>query len=215
MIILLSCLTLGSIDPPIKHDMFLFEDPFLIGQWSIINPEPRNEHIDFQSISLSLESNYRFNISVKRKGHTRDSWAGEYSVENNQLIIGANSVHPQIFQYRVYPNQLVLNGVTLYKTMPPHLSGYWQSTEVRGADVMSGYISTIDLILNPDFYFSIQSTATNGLNKYREGVYYIEDNNIYFIFKDGEQASQFALKNNQLVLSSDDADMYIAFQRKH
>ncbi|WP_105902118.1 hypothetical protein [Vibrio gangliei] len=216
VIMLLSCLTLGAanIDPPIKHDMFLFETPFLIGKWHIINPnlETRNSD-EFLSITLLLESNYRFRIWVRNKDHTVKTWSGDYSADEHNLVIGLSSSSPQTFEYNVNPSQLILNGVTMTKILPRYLSGYWRSSVVKGDDVSASKISEIDLVLYPNFYFSIQSFTYTGMKKYRDGVYYIEDNNIYFIFDDGEQESQFALKRDQLFLTNEDSDTYIAFHR--
>lgn len=214
-IMLLSSLTLGAsaFDSPKKYDMFLFDNPFLIGQWHVINPSPETIPEDFLAITLQLESNYQFEIQIKRKDRTVHSWSGEYSVDGAKMVLGVESKSPQIYEYSVNANQLSLNGVAFSKTVPEHLSGYWRSTEVRGTDVKSSLVSDIDLVLYPNFYFSIQSFTTKGGNKYRDGIYYIEDNYIYFIYNDGEQASQYALNSHQLVLSSQDEDMYIAFQR--
>ncbi|MGO2341216.1 hypothetical protein [Vibrio litoralis] len=215
LIVLLSSLALGAaaFESPKKYDMFLFDNPFLIGQWHVINPAPETIPEDFLSITLELESNYQFGIQIQRKDRTVHSWSGEYSIDDSEIVLGVESESPQTYQYTVNPNQLLLNGVAFSKTVPEHLSGYWRSTEVRGSDVESSFVSDIDLVLYPNFYFSIQSFTSKGSNKYRDGIYYIEDNYIYFIYNDGEQASQYALNSQQLVLSSQDADMYIAFQR--
>lgn len=212
-IMLLSSLTLGAatVDSPQKNDMFLFDNPFLVGQWHVINPSPEIIPEDFLSITLQLESNYQFEIQIKRKDRSVHAWSGEYSADGNKIVLGINSESPQTYQYDVNTNQLLLNGVAFNKMAPEHLSGYWRSIEVRGSDVQSSFVSDIDLVLYPNFYFSIQSFAKNGHNKYRDGVYYIEDNYIYFIYNDGEQSSQYILNPHQLVLSSQ--DMYIAFQR--
>lgn len=214
-IILLSSLTLGAsaFDLPKKHDMFLFDNPLLIGQWHVINLSPETIPADFLAITLQLKSSYYFELQIKRKDKTVHSWSGEYSIDGTKLVLGLGSESVQTYQYSVNPSQLLLNGVAFNKTAPEHLSGYWRSTEVRGGDVKSSFVSDIDLVLYPNFHFSIQSFTTKGNNKYRDGIYYIEDNNIYFIYNDGEQASQYALNSQQLVLSSQEADMYIAFQR--
>ncbi|WP_417878976.1 hypothetical protein [Vibrio sp.] len=217
LIVLLSSLALGAsaFESPKKYDMFLFDNPFLIGQWHVINPSPELIPEDFLSITLQLESNYQFEIQIKRKDHTVHSWSGKYSISSTEIILGIQSEVPQSYQYSVNANQLLLNGVAFNKTVPKNLSGYWRSVEVKGRDVTSSSVSDIDLVLYPNFYFSIQSFNEKGNNKYRDGVYYIEDNYIYFIYSDGEQSSQFALNSDHLVLSSHDVDMYIAFQRSN
>ncbi len=215
MMILLCSLSLGAatVDAPKKMDMFLFENPFLIGQWVVLNPMPDELPDDFLYIRLQLESNYRFSIAIKRKDKSVDSWQGDFTVDDGVLTLGPNSHDPQIYSYRVNPHKLLLNGVAFTKLLPAHLSGYWQSTYIRGVDVASSQLSHITLQLEPNFYFSIHSMTQDGTIKSREGVYYIEDNNISFIFQDGEQTSQFSLQAKQLILSSNDLDMYIAFQR--
>lgn len=215
LIMLLSSLTLGAsaFDSPKKYDMFLFDKPFLIGQWHVINPSPETIPEDFLAITLQFESNYQFGIQIQRKDKTVHSWSGEYSADDTDIVLGVESESPQTYQYTVNTNQLLLNGVAFSKTVPKHLSGYWRSTEVRGRDVESSFVSDIDLVLYPNFYFSIQSFTSKGSHKYRDGIYYIEDNYIYFIYNDGEQASQYALNSQQLVLSSQEADMHITFKR--
>lgn len=216
LIILLSCLTLGAaaFESPKKYDMNLFDNPFLVGQWKVINPSPDSIPDDFLSISLNLESNYLFDIHIERKDKTIDSWNGQYEVDGQNLVLGANSEAPQHYSYDVNANQLYLNGVAFQKIQPQHLAGFWRSTEVKGEDVISSFVSNIDLILYPNFFFTIQTYNSKGSNKYRDGIYYLEDNYIYFIYTDGEQSSQYMIDYNRLVLSSNDADMYIAFKRR-
>ncbi|HBV76013.1 MULTISPECIES: hypothetical protein [Vibrio] len=215
LVMLLSCLTLGAsaFETPKKYDMQLFDLPFLIGQWKVINPSPETIPDDFLSISLSLESNYLFDIRIERKDRTIDSWQGEYKADRQDIILGINSETPQHYTYDVNANQLYLNGVAFQKVQPQYLSGFWKSTEVKGQDVVSSLVSNIDLTLYPNFYFSIQSYNAKGRHKYRDGIYYIEDNFIYFVYNDGEQSSQYIIDSNRLVLSSSETDMHITFQR--
>ncbi|MBD1574699.1 hypothetical protein HC725_15710 [Vibrio sp. S17_S38] len=214
-LILLCSLTLGAttVEAPKKMDMFLFENPFLIGSWYVVNPSAQELPDDFLYIRLQLESNYRFTIAIKRKDLSTDTWKGDFTADDGTLTLGPNSQAPQIYSYNVNPSQLMLNGVMFIKTMPMNLAGEWHSTQITGKDVTSSQLVDIDLNLDHNFYFSIHSITDNGKTKYREGVYYIEDNNIYFIYKDGEQSSQFSIQSKQLVLSSTDDDMYIAFQK--
>lgn len=214
-LILLCSLTIGAttVEIPKKMDMFLFENPFLIGSWYVFNPSAQELADDFLYIHLQLESNYRFTIAIKRKDLSTDTWKGDFTADNGTLTLGSNSQAPQIYSYDVNPSQLMLNGVIFIKTMPTHLAGKWHSTHITGKDVTPSQLVDIDLNLDPNFYFSIHTITGNGKIKYREGVYFIEDNNIYFIYKDGEQTSQFSIQPKQLVLSSTDDDMYIAFQK--
>ncbi|MFV0575341.1 MAG: hypothetical protein ACK5NC_08035 [Vibrio sp.] len=220
LVVMLTCLScafwsnyLLAVESPKRQDIFLFEKPFLIGKWYVENPDPHFFPQNFHSITLVLASDYSFHIQLVNKDNSVLVWAGKYNATDDVLVIGSDSENPQQYQYSVNANQLIVNGVPFAKLSPKNLTGYWRSTEVRGSDIASSSLSHIDLVLYPNFYFSIQSSNKNGNNKYRDGVYYTEDNHIFFLYNDGEQASQYSLSTNNLILTSPDEDMYIDFRR--
>lgn len=50
-----------------RADLTQFDQPLLLGDWYLLNPNPEQSSENFRVIKLSLASDYHFSIDIQRK----------------------------------------------------------------------------------------------------------------------------------------------------
>ncbi|MDA9556091.1 hypothetical protein N9R79_01125 [Vibrio sp.] len=190
-----------------------FDLPFLIGDWYLINPSPENSSEQFRAIKLTLTSDYNFSIDIQKLDYSVDHWEGLFTADNETIILGIESNDPQAYRYEGNHNLLNLNGVTFTKALSNTLAGVWSSESLTGDDLSASNISSMDLVLQPDFVFSFRVMNNTGEEVVHRGVYYTENDNLVLLYENGEQETTYTLKSNQLTLEGQDSDMYAVMNR--
>ncbi|EMX0220234.1 hypothetical protein AAFZ21_000190 [Vibrio fluvialis] len=219
VMMIFACLSLVSTGPAFSvndydnRDLTQFDQPFLLGDWYLINPNPEESRENFLAIKLNLESDYTFAIDIQKKDYSVDHWEGMYAANNDTIILGLNSDEPQVYAYKGNHNLLHLNGVTFTKALSNALAGIWSSTSLSGDDLSSGNIQSVDLILQPDFVFLFRASGSNGIEAIHRGVYYTEGNHLVLMYEDGEQDTRYTLNQDQLTLEVEDGSMYAVMDR--
>jgi hypothetical protein len=196
-----------------KSDLTQFDYPFLLGDWYLINPNPAEGHAEFLAIRLHIASNYQFAIEIQNKDQSVNYWQGDYSLSRDTLVLGLNTDSPQFYNYSANHNQLMLNGIQFSKGYPSALIGRWKSAEIRGDDILASNVSTVSLTLQPDFMFLFMSESVDGNLAAYQGVYYYEGNSLVLLYEKGEHNSRYKIENNNLILESDDFDMYAVMNK--
>lgn len=196
-----------------KIDLTQFDYPFLLGDWFLINPEPEKGHSDFLAIRLHIASDYQFAIEIQNKDQSTNYWQGSYSLSNDTLILGLDTVMPQTYSYSANHNHLVLNGIPFVKGYSPELIGRWKSAEIKGADILASNVSHVSLTLQPDFMFLFMSESADGNLAAYQGIYYYEGENLVLMYEKGEHNSRYKVENNTLTLEGMGFDMYTVMNR--
>lgn len=184
-----------------RADLTQFDQPLLLGDWYLTNPNPDQSSENYRVIKLSLASDYHFSLDIQKKDMSVDHWTGAYSADEKTIILGLDSSDPQTYIYENNHNLLTLNGVTFTKSLSNSLAGNWSSsnaTPVEGEN-------HIQLILQPDFIFSFQVTNPNGNEATHRGIYYTEGNRLVLLYADGEHDTRYVLNEDQLTLEIDDS----------
>ncbi|CAH0526006.1 hypothetical protein [Vibrio hippocampi] len=196
-----------------NNDLTHFDQPFLLGDWYLVNPEPDNETDSFLAIKLSLESNYTFSIDIQKSDYSVEHWSGLFSANEETLILGLNSEDPQIYDYQSNHNKLNLNGVLFTKALSNGLAGIWSSVTVSGDDKQAKIINQMDLILQPDFVFTFRVRSDAGDEAIHSGVYYTEDDHLVLLYQNGEHDTTYTLTEDELTLEVEDGDMFAVLNR--
>lgn len=219
IIVIFACLSLVFTSPTWSkngtdnRDLTQFDQPFLLGDWYLINPNPQESSENFLAIRLNLESDYTFAIDIQKKDFSVDHWEGIYAASNDTIILGLNSDEPQVYAYQGNHNLLHLNGVIFTKALPNALAGIWSSSSLSGNDLSAGNIHSVDLILQPDFVFLFRASGQDGLEAIHRGVFYTEGNHLVLMYEDGEQDTRYSLNQDQLTLEVEDGSMYAVMDR--
>lgn len=217
--IMIACLSLlfsgsaFSVRDSDTRDLTQFDQPFLLGDWYLINPNPQESKENYLAIRLNFESDYTFSIDIQKKDYSVDHWEGLYSANNDTIILGLNSDEPQVYQYKSSHNLLHLNGVLFTKALSNSLAGIWSSTSLSGNDLSAGDLQSIDLILQPDFVFLFRASGSNGGEALHQGVFYTEGDHLVLMFEDGEHDTQFTLNHDQLTLEVENGSVYAVLDR--
>ncbi|MDR9828673.1 hypothetical protein RCJ22_24095 [Vibrio sp. FNV 38] len=194
-------------------DLTQFDQPFLLGDWYLINPEPEQSQEDFIAIKLSLDSKYNFSIDIQKRDYTVDHWEGFYHASEDTIVLGSNSSDPQIYAYDLNHNALQLNGVIFRKALANELAGSWQSRQLTGDDMAASDIDKMELTLRPDFVFDFRVTNDEGAQRAHQGVYITEGEQLILLYKDGEQSTRYTLDANELVLKGEDGIAFAVLSR--
>ncbi|SDG94795.1 hypothetical protein SAMN04488136_10580 [Vibrio xiamenensis] len=214
-LIIIACLSLPALGTKLKDnsDLTQFDQPFLLGDWYLINPNMENPTENFRAVKLSLDSNYNFSIDIQKLDYSVDHWEGLYTANDETLILGVNSSDPQAYQYESNHNMLNLNGITFTKALPNSLAGIWASAHLSGQDVESSKLNSVDLILQPDFVFMFRVSNTNGTEAIHQGVYYTEGDHLVLLYEDGEHDTRYTLNRDTLTLELEEGDVYAVLNR--
>jgi len=202
----------GSMNGPIK-DLTQFDQPFLLGDWYLLNPAPEESEENFLAIKLNFESDYTFSIDIQKKDYSVDHWEGMYTANSDTLILGLNSDDPQVYEYQSNHNLLFLNGVTFTKALPNALAGMWSSTSLSGRDLYADKLTEVLLILQADFVFLFKASGSDGNETTHQGVYYMEGDHLVLLYEDGEQDTRYTLQQDQLTLDMEGGSMYAVLNR--
>ncbi len=202
----------SSTNSPMK-DLTQFDQPFLLGDWYLLNPAPEETEENFLAIKLNFESDYTFAIDIQKKDYTVDHWEGMYTANDDTLILGFNTDDPQSYRYRTNHNLLFLNGVTFTKALPNALAGMWSSTSLSGRDLYKDNLKEVVLILQPDFVFLFKASSKDGNETIHQGVYYMEGDHLVLLYESGEQDTRYTLNKDQLTLDVEGGSMYAVLDR--
>ncbi|HHI5409224.1 TPA: hypothetical protein ACPXMY_000633 [Vibrio metoecus] len=193
----------ANTTPGSRADLTQFDQPLLLGDWYLLNPNPEQSSENFRVIKLSLASDYQFSIDIQKKDYSVDHWNGDYSADEKTIILGLDSSDPQVYQYENNHHLLTLNGVTFTKGLPNTLAGNWSSNQIEGMEQDVDH-SLIQLTLQPDFVFSFHIVNPNGHEATHRGVYYTEGNRLVLLYSEGEHDTRYVLDQDQLTLEIDD-----------
>ncbi len=185
-------------------DLTQFDNPFLLGDWYLLNPNPESSSENFRAIKLTLGSNYEFKIDIQKKDYSIEHWVGFYAASDEQLILGLHSNSPQVYEYNSNHNRLSLNGVTFTKSLPNAIAGIWSSEQLSGGNLTASNVSKVDLILQPDFVFMFRATSEQGAESVHRGVYFLEGDQLVLLYADGEHDTRYVLDKDKLTLEGED-----------
>ncbi|WP_194435027.1 hypothetical protein [Vibrio fluminensis] len=191
----------------------LFDHPFLIGDWYLINPEPEKSEEDYIAIKLTLDSKYNFTIDIQKKDYTVDRWEGMYTANEDTIILGLNTDHPQIYSYASNHNLLNLNGIVFTKALSNSLAGMWSSKHLDGDDLLASDVNQMDLILQPDFVFLFKVSNPDGDEAIRRGVYFTEGEHLVLLYENGEHNTRYKLNRDTLTIESGEGGMFAVLNR--
>lgn len=194
-----------------SKDITRFDNPFLLGDWYLVNPNVDNSKEDFRAIKLTLDSSYEFTINIQKKDYSTEHWVGFYTASEDQIILGLNSPNPQVYNYDSTHNLLRMNGVIFTKGLPNALAGIWSSESLSGANLTASKVNKMDLILQPDFVFTFRASSEGGQETVKKGVYYMENNHLVLLYENGEQETTYQLTQDKLTLEGE--EMYALLQR--
>ncbi|MGR5306016.1 hypothetical protein [Vibrio mediterranei] len=213
--LLLCVLSFGVLSDTRKdnNDLTQFDQPFLLGDWYLVNPSPDEGPDTFLAIKLSLGSNYTFSIDIQKQDYSIEHWEGLFTANDDTIILGLNSDEPQVYNYSGNHNMLNLNGVVFTKALLNALAGIWSSVSVSGDDKHAQEIARMDLILQPDFVFTFRVSSSDGDEAIHSGVYYTENDHIVLLYKDGEHDATYTLNQDELTLEVEDGDMFAVLNR--
>lgn len=196
-----------------NSDLTQFDQPFLLGDWYLVNTHPEQSQEKFLAIRLSLNSNYSFKIDIQKHDYTVDHWEGLYTANDDTIILGLNSDEPQVYQYSANHNLLNLNGVTFTKALSNSLAGMWSSAQLAGDDIDSNDVNRLDLILQPDFVFMFRVSNDEGDEAVHRGVYYTEDEHLVLLYENGEHETKYTLNRDILTLEMEEGALYAVLNR--
>ncbi|RJX72829.1 hypothetical protein DZ860_06630 [Vibrio sinensis] len=196
-----------------NSDLTQFDQPFLLGDWYLINPNPEASKEDFLAIKLSLDSNYNFAIDIQKRDYSVDHWEGLYSANEDTIILGLNTSEPQIYEYSSNHHMLNLNGVVFTKALSNTLAGIWSSAELAGEDLLASEVNKMDLILQPNFVFMFRVSNQEGDEMVHKGVYYTEGDQLVLLYEDGEHETRYSLNSDTLTLHTAEGDMFAVLNR--
>ncbi|WGW01802.1 hypothetical protein QF117_13580 [Vibrio sp. YMD68] len=194
-------------------DLTQFDQPFLLGDWYLINSDPENGNDNFMAIKLSLDSNYSFQIDIQKKDYSVDHWEGLYAANDDTIILGLNTSDPQVYKYSGNHNLLSMNGVMFTKGLSNALAGMWSSEQLAGDDLLASNVSKMDLVLQPDFVFMFKASNLEGMETVHQGVYYTEGDQLVLLYEKGEHETRYTLKNDRLTLEAEEGGMYAVLNR--
>ncbi|MFB9134184.1 hypothetical protein M1D72_14450 [Vibrio sp. AK197] len=196
-----------------NSDLTQFDQPFLLGDWYLVNPNMENPQEDFRAVKLSLDSSYNFSIDIQKLDYSVDHWEGLYTANEDTIILGVNSQDPQVYEYKSNHNLLTLNGITFTKALPNALAGIWSSAHLSGEDVLDSQLDSVDLILQPDFVFMFRASNSEGSEAVHRGVYYTEGDHLVLLYEGGEHDTRYTLNRDTLTLELEEGDVYAVLNR--
>jgi hypothetical protein len=196
-----------------NSDLTQFDQPFLLGDWYLVNPNPQESKENFVAIKLSLDSNYSFKIDIQKKDYTVDHWEGLYTANEDTLILGLNTSEPQVYEYSSNHNLLNLNGVVFTKALPNALAGMWSSEALSGDELVASDVDQVDLLLQPDFVFMFRVSNDSGDEAIHQGVYYTEGEHLVLLYENGEHETKYKLNSDTLTLEMEEGALYAVLNR--
>lgn len=196
-----------------NSDLTQFDQPFLLGDWYLVNPNPEQSKENFLAIKLTLDSNYSFKIDIQKRDYSVDHWEGLYTANEDTIILGLNTTEPQVYQYSANHNLLNLNGVTFTKALSNSLAGMWSSSHFEGEHATRGDLNRYDLILQPDFVFMFRVSNDEGDEAIHRGVYYTEGEHLVLLYENGEHETRYSLNKDTLTLEMEEGALYAVLDR--
>ncbi len=182
-------------------DITEFDYPLLIGNWYWVNPNNDDKKEGYRAMNLTFSSNYDFSIRLLHHDGHVDKWKGEYDIDDTSLIFRAEGEPIQQHTYQLSYNQFLLDGARFTKLAPDNLAGIWRSNTISGQDVDPN-LSTMSILLRPDFLFSAEISGRQGEKKEHRGIYYLEDDNLVLIYEGGQHQSRFEVDTTTLTLTN-------------
>ncbi|PMJ91993.1 hypothetical protein [Vibrio sp. 10N.261.55.A7] len=215
IVVLLACVSFSVFSQTSNDnkDLTQFDLPFLLGDWYLVNPDPKNSSDNFIAIKLSLNSNYSFQIDIQKKDYSVDHWEGLYAANEDTIILGLNADEPQVYKYSGNHNLLNMNGVMFTKALPNALAGMWSSESLAGDDLLASNVSQMDIILQPDFVFMFRVINDKGVENVHKGVYYTEDDHLVLLYENGEHETRYTLNDDRLTLEAEEGGMFAVLSR--
>ncbi|MBU2898867.1 hypothetical protein [Vibrio hepatarius] len=213
--VLLICFSLPCLANEVhdNSDLTQFDQPFLLGDWYLVNPNPEQSEENFLAIKLSLDSNYSFKIDIQKRDYSVDHWEGLYTANEDTLILGLNTEEPQIYDYSSNHNMLNLNGVVFTKALSNSLAGMWSSAKLSGHEFVASEVEQMDLILQPDFVFMFRVSNEEGAEAIHKGVYYTEGEHLVLLYENGEHETRYSLNSDILTLEMEEGALYAVLNR--
>ena len=201
-----------SVSLPVKaQDITLFDFPLLLGDWYWFSPE--GEDISYKAISIHFNSDYQFRVKLLNKYGQIETAMGSYDLNDATMIFYDSHNTAQHHDYHLNHHQLLLKGALFTKILPQKLSGSWYSDDISGEDVNKD-IAKFALQLRPDFLFSAEVVSSKGQSVTHRGIYYLEDDHLVLVYKDGQQDSRFKLDADTLILTNKQFGMEATLKRR-
>ncbi|GLT19281.1 hypothetical protein GCM10007938_30630 [Vibrio zhanjiangensis] len=212
---LLTCLSLSCLANEVRDnsDLTQFDQPFLLGDWYLVNPNPEQSEENFLAIKLNLDSTYSFKIDIQKRDYSVDHWEGLYMANDDTLILGMNTPEPQTYSYSSNHNMLNLNGVVFTKALSNALAGMWSSAQLSGEEFVTSEVQQMDLILQPDFVFMFRVSNDDGDEAIHKGVYYTEGEHLVLLYENGEHETRYSLNSDILTLEMEEGALYAVLNR--
>ncbi|MFD2176584.1 hypothetical protein [Veronia pacifica] len=193
-----------------------FDYPLLVGEWYWFSPEqesPESERGEYKAISMTFSSEYTFRVKLLKRSGDVEEAAGTYNLDDTAMVLTDDLGGRQQHTYKVNHNQLMLQGLQFTKLLKQNLSGTWHSVQITGQDVGSK-VSKLSLRLQPDFLFASKVSDIKGNSVTHRGVYFLEDNMLVLVYKNGQQQSTFELVADTLTLRDKKIGMHAIMRRQ-
>lgn len=197
------------------QDITTFDYPLLLGDWYWFNQEENSEEKtnSYKAISIHFNSDYQFNVRLLGNSGMVETASGIYDLDENTMIFYDQNDSAQHHKYHLNHNQLILKGALFTKILPQKLSGEWFSDVISGDDVDED-IAKFALLLRPDFLFSAEVSSKEGKSITHRGIYYLEDDHLVLVYKNGQHESKFQLDADTLILSNKQFGMEAVLKRQ-
>ena len=216
MKLMLLIFSLFSFSAHLKaQDITQFDFPFLLGDWYWFNPalSETEDKNGYRAISLRFSSDYRFSLKMLDvNGHIHET-RGSYDLDETTLLLLDDSGDTQYQSYSLNHHQLMLKGTRFTKMLSQDISGAWYSEFISGKDV-DERVNEMVLMLRPDFLFLVRITGTEGQSVTHQGIYFLENNHLVLLYREGQEDTLFELDENKLALSNAHFDMEAVLRRR-
>lgn len=201
---------------PLKaQDITQFDFPLLLGDWYWFSPYQNDAHKEgtYKAINIRFTSDNRFWVKLLDRNGNIEEGKGAFDLDETTMVLSDDYGDAQYHKYALNHNQLMLKDTEFTKILPHDLSGAWYSDVISGNDV-DQEVAEFALMLRADFLFSVRVLGKEGQSVTRRGVYFLEDDHLVLIYREGQQDSQFQLDANTLILSNSQFDMKTVLKRK-
>ncbi|SJL83098.1 hypothetical protein [Vibrio palustris] len=197
-----------------NHDLTHFDHPFLLGDWSFVNPYPEKTPEGFRAIQISLRSDYRFQIEVNKQDRSVQHWTGVFEPSEEKIDFYFSNGEQHSYVYQGSHNTLMMNNIYFHKTLPDNLAGRWASQTIKNLEHDSpSTVKHIDLLIKPDFVFLFRSVTEKGDETLHQGIFYTEQDHLVFMYENGQHDTKYLLNQDTLTLNVEDGALLAVLNR--
>ena len=187
-----------------NKDLTQFDYPFMIGKWNILTRESGLPPT--VSVVMNFNSDYTYQIIINNTGQLSINEKGTYSIKNNSEITLLNGTEKnQTYKLQMTQNKMLMNEMLFVKEIPLGLSGHWDSIIVENE---VNHLENVNLLMTENFLFKMNVSSSNGKEKVSEGVYIVDNGNIMFMTKEGENIGYYTIEDDILKLNLENGELY-------